>query len=177
MRDLACRMILMSALLAASGNAAFAQSSDDIHSGLTSCAAIAKNSDRLNCYDLLAQRGSSVTSTANVAAPTAVAVTPGSSPAPPVPNAAAQAQDFGLTEVQKPKTEKLQAIDASIASIRLSPNGRTRVALDNGQSWELEDAPDSMMSVGQAVVIKKATLGSYLMVTAAKMSHRVRRLN
>jgi hypothetical protein len=49
------------------------------------------------------------------------------------------------------------------------------VSLEGGAVWELAD-PDPLLTVGETVTITRAALGSYLMHTASKRSHRVRRL-
>ncbi len=43
--------------------------------------------------------------------------------------------------------------------------------------WEYQDDPDPLLSIGDSVTIKHGTLGSFLLLTPAKLSHRVRRIN
>jgi hypothetical protein len=47
--------------------------------------------------------------------------------------------------------------------------------LDSGQTWTVLD-DDGRVSAGDAVTIKKATLGAFLMMTPSHHSYRVRRL-
>jgi hypothetical protein len=49
------------------------------------------------------------------------------------------------------------------------------VALEGGQVWELEEA-DPLLAVGDTVTLRRAALGSFMMGTPAKRSHRARRL-
>jgi hypothetical protein len=49
------------------------------------------------------------------------------------------------------------------------------VTLEGGQLWELDDA-DPLLAVGETVSISRAALGSFLMETSTKRTHRVRRL-
>jgi hypothetical protein len=58
----------------------------------------------------------------------------------------------------------------------MSSNGRPLVRLDNAQAWELDQA-DPLLSVGDKVIIRRATLGSFLLTTPTKRVHRVRRLS
>jgi hypothetical protein len=51
------------------------------------------------------------------------------------------------------------------------------VTLDGGALWELVDDSDPLLAVGDTVTIKRAALGSYLMSTPTKRTHRVRRLD
>jgi hypothetical protein len=48
------------------------------------------------------------------------------------------------------------------------------MALDNDQRWAVEDN-DGRLSVGDAVRIKRAAMGSFLMITASNHTYRVRR--
>ena len=57
-----------------------------------------------------------------------------------------------------------------------SASGRTTVALEGGQLWELDD-PDALLAAGDTVSISRAALGSFMMLTPAKRTHRVRRLH
>ena len=154
--------------------AATAPGSDD----MARCAAIQAPDSRLSCYDALAHRPSDKVPPAAKAAP---------SPAPPVPSAAAvqapatvaaiaaDPQNFGLTAVQQhtadlgPKAET-----AHISIVSSDQSGRTFVVLDSGQTWTVMDS-DGRLNSGDAVTIKRAALGSFLMLTPSNHSYRVRR--
>jgi hypothetical protein len=52
--------------------------------------------------------------------------------------------------------------------------GHATLVLDNGQTWTIMDAA-ARLAVGDLVSIRRAALGSFLMMTPAKHSYRVRR--
>jgi hypothetical protein len=47
---------------------------------------------------------------------------------------------------------------------------------DNGQTWEYEEDGDYLLAIGDSVTIRRASLGSFLLVTPSKLVHRVRRI-
>lgn len=125
---------------------------------LAQCAAIATAGARLACYDALAGR------------PAAGAVPPLPPPDDP--------QNFGVAQVRVNEPPKgPAAIQAHVA--RWIDDGLTHatVVLDNGQTWAFaEAAADASLSPGDAVVIKRALLGSFLLVTPSKHSYHVHRI-
>jgi hypothetical protein len=138
-----------------------------IDGALAHCATIAGRDDRLACYDSLAGRRPDT--------PTPHTQFSKTQPAP-VPTK----EDFGLTVLQTRKTgsppPQIQSIDALVKSIGQSASGRMLITLDNGQSWEL-DSPDVLLAAGSAVSIQRAALGSFLLTTSLKRTHRVRRIH
>ena len=62
-----------------------------------------------------------------------------------------------------------------MVKVNTSQFGGVEVLLDNGQTWALNE-PNEQLGTGDAVTIKRAALGSFLMTTPAKKSFRVRRL-
>jgi hypothetical protein len=181
------------ALLAVIATTATAATSD---ADMMRCAAIPARDARLDCFDALAHQLSS-----KAAAPTAAQVpAPLTAPAPAVSPAAAQApppepavspaapqappaaviagdpKNFGLTAVQQ-HTADLgpKMITANISNLSSNQKGDTFVVLDNGQTWSVAEN-DGWIATGQAVRIKRATLGSYLMLIPSNHSYHVRRL-
>jgi hypothetical protein len=153
---------------------------DLVVTDLSRCAAITDRDDRLACYDALASRNrqSNGTPRGNVTntstpAPTLAPKTAATNP--PTQSSA----DFGLSVAQVHKErgapEAIQSIDGVVTGFGQNSNGRPVVRLDNTQSWELDGA-DPLLAVGDKVTIRRATLGSFLMVTPTKRLHRVRRL-
>jgi hypothetical protein len=162
------------------GSALAEEHPSELRQALNACSTVKDPAERLACFDKLAV-GSAV-----AAAPrTPVAPgTPVSTVAPVAavsPAAQARApespEDFGLSGVQKaPRREQIQAITAEVVVMGHGANGRVQLGLSNGQSWELEDAADALLAVGNSVTIRRASLGSFLMTTPKKVTHRVRRV-
>jgi hypothetical protein len=101
-----------------------------------------------------------------------------------MPAAASTANDFGLSKVQKERADgaassspaEIKSITARVTGFRKGPSGRPRVLFDNGQTWEYEEDGDYLLAIGDSVTIRRASLGSFLLVTPSKLVHRVRRI-
>jgi hypothetical protein len=153
-------------------------SSDD----LAHCARIATRDARLDCYDTLAQRPPDAAPSAPLArsAPAAAAM-PAATPSapPPTPASATPAVDdpknFGLSPVQRhvavagPKEES-----ARIVSLAVNQAGHSTIVLDSGQTWTVFD-DDGWLSSGDQVRIKRATMGSYLLIAPSRHTYKVHR--
>jgi len=104
--------------------------------------------------------------------------TPSIAPAPPVASAAVRSADnsFGLSEAKLHPVAATgpDSIQATVAGISFDQTGHAKVRLDNGQAWAVSET-DADLKRGQPVTIKRAALGSYLLVTADRHSYRVRR--
>ena len=152
-------------------------------SALHACAIIAAASERLSCYDRLS--GRAVQSAAAAAPPPAAPAAPPAavqaSPALAAPPAAAAAaavppkESFGLYAAEHPAPRVASSLQARVVAVGNSASGRMTVSLEGGQLWELDDA-DPLLAVGETVSIHRAALGSFLMQTATKRTHRVHRL-
>lgn len=159
-----------------------------LKSGLARCAAIAGRDDRLACFDALA---------AQTPAPPALAEAsgaPSAAPAPPASAAAALApaappgaaptvqaqiierpEDFGYTPGQRAAPVKeIPSITAKVVGFLRDNTGAIVVKLDNGQAWQLDSA-DPLLSAGDSVTIKHAALGSFMLITPSRRTHKVRR--
>lgn len=185
MNKLTKAVILMPLIAAAAGAVAApvpAPSSEQ----MARCAAIQGRDARLSCYDALAHR---VPDESPAVAATSPAAPPRLPAAPAAPIAAAPTQapttaaavvadpkNFGLTATQThiadlgPKSEA-----AHISILSSDQTGQTFVVLDSGQTWTVMD-PDGWLSTGDAVTIKRANFGSYLMFAPSHHSYRVRRI-
>jgi hypothetical protein len=130
---------------------------------LARCAGIDTADERLACYDALAGR-----------IPPRAPVAPADAQRPPA--APADTKRFGLTKpVPQATPSGPQLIQAQVVKLTESQFGTPDVILDNGQTWELSE-PGAQLKAGDVVTIKRAALGSFLMMTPAKKSYRVRRL-
>lgn len=190
------RLALSTAILAAcAAGGALAEDPN----GLAQCSSISNTAERLACYDRLAGHAPAKappSSPATTAPAAAAAVAPAAAPvsaapaaaapsaATPVPAGAPTASDFGLSKVQKERADgaasnspaEIKSITARVAGFRKGPSGRPRVLFDNGQTWEYEEDGDYLLAVGDSVTIRRASLGSFLLVTPSKLVHRVRRI-
>lgn len=179
------KFVAVSLLLLVSAGALPAPSNAD----MARCAAIDAPDARLSCYDALAHRPAvnnqnnligtapAVNATAAASGASSAAVVPAPAAQPPatVASIAADPKNFGLTAVQT-HTADLgpKSITAHISYVSSDQSGRTFVVLDSGQTWTVMDS-DGFLSNGDAVTIKRAALGSFLMMTPSNHSYRVRR--
>lgn len=139
------------------------------------CARIDDAAARLACYDSIYR------STAAIGAPGAAATTAGVAAAGAANNPQA---DFGLSEAakraldpEKAKVEMPESVTDKVTSVRHKPTGELVVTLANGQVWlQIDSDSRAKVGVGQTVTIKKASLGSYLLVGPDKVATRVRRI-
>jgi hypothetical protein len=87
-------------------------------------------------------------------------------------------QNFGFTQAQvqahtlSPPPPGLQSIQVHITNVLTDRQGNGYVLLDNGQMWTYQ-GDDGRMRPGEPVTIKRASLGSYIMVTQSKRSYHV----
>jgi hypothetical protein len=147
-------------VLVVSGSSQAARSEGTVPaSELARCAALVASDDRLACFDRLAA---------------AVAGAPRESAA----SSQAGAKSFGLpAPVVRSAPEETSVIEGHITRLIDNRAGRALIVLDNGQTWTLTDAIDySRLSSGDAVTIRRAALGSFIMATPSRHSFHVRRL-
>jgi hypothetical protein len=123
------------------------------------CAASAAADERLACYDALAKGKSSGAQAASA------------------DTARSESRDagFGIVRRQLPaKPQGPDMIKAVVAKVSVGRLGTVSVSLDNGQSWTFND-PDALLRSGDAVTIRRAALGSFLMTTPSRHTYRVQR--
>lgn len=139
------------------------------------CASVADDKSRLACYDAAFGR-SDKSSGGAVVTPRLPSLDAA------VPPAQKAVNDFGLTETDRrardQSTEVVpQNISGSVAVIGHRPAGEAVVTLDNGQVWtQIEAGTRLKLTTGDAVTIRKASLGSYMLVTPSGIAVRVRRV-
>jgi hypothetical protein len=162
---------------------------------LARCVDIDEPQARLACYDALAHRPANRTPAAaavkpsaaaaetlpSAAAPAAATAVPVVPAAPTVPAAAAaipsqDPKNFGLNLAQQHMAfAGPTSIDARIEAINSGANGRTFIVLDSGQTWTMEEN-DGWLSKGDAVTIKRAAMGSFILTTHSNHTYYVRRV-
>jgi len=87
--------------------------------------------------------------------------------------------NFGLSLHQLKATpaakgpEQIKSVVSRMTQDRLN---NVDLLLDNGQTWRLIE-PDPRVRPGDAVTIKRAALGSYLLLTPSRRSYRIERTN
>ena len=183
-RRVCAALVLPAAALAAGGD----PSTPVPQSALHACAVIVTDAARLACYDQLSGRtsgdrsapgaaaaASAPTASAPAAATTAAATTAAATTTAAAP--AAPAASFGNYAVEHPTPPQATSLQARVVGLGQSPAGRMTVSLQGGAVWELEDSHDPLLAAGDIVNIRRAALGSFIMDTPAKRTHRVRRLN
>jgi hypothetical protein len=85
-------------------------------------------------------------------------------------------ESFGLYTAEHPTAPAVtQSLDDRVVATGASASGRMTVTLASGALWELDEA-DPLLAVGDVVSIRRAALGSFLMETPTKRTHRARRL-
>ena len=112
-----------------------------------------------------------------------VAIVPATVPAPIAANTVA---GFGLSAEEREQRSRaptaepprqLDEVAAKVTAIKQPRAGRFTVTLDNGQVWQQRETDSSIyLRVGDRITIKKAVLGSYLLVTEGRRSTKVERV-
>jgi len=121
------------------------------------CATITADPERLACYDQLARIG-----------PTAAR-------APATPTPQHDDQSFGMVKPPASTPPEPSRMEAKVLEVATDARGAPVLRLDNGQSWTLDEGP-AVLRVGDAIVIKRAALGSFRMTTPTGRVYQVRRL-
>lgn len=147
---------------------------------LASCAAIAAADARLACYDALAHRPADRIPPAGASKPAVAAAEKAPAATAPVSAAAISAQDpknFGLSLAQQGMAfAGPTSIKARVEAINTGLNGQTYIVLDSGQTWSMGEN-DGWLSKGDAVTIKRAALGAFLLMAPSNHSYHVRRVH
>ncbi|MEP6885789.1 MAG: hypothetical protein ABJC66_13665 [Gammaproteobacteria bacterium] len=163
------------------------------------CAAVVAADARLACYDELARAmarqpvavAPPVRAPTATAMPTATAAATAAEPAPPAspgaapaapaaaaspPSDADRVRDFGFSfDRSHPAPKGPPSIQARIASIAENRTGGAQLVLDNGQAWTFTDN-DGRVSAGDAITIKRASLGSFIMTAPSNHTYHVHRI-
>jgi len=139
---------------------------------LLRCHAIAAGEQKLACYEALALAAQSDATTA--ASGTAAAGSPTPAPAAANPNTE---DNFGLNrrQIEPRAAEGPAAIKSAVSQMTEDRLHNITVVLDNGQTWAFIE-PEPRLRPGDTVTIKRASFGSFLMLTPSRRSYRVERL-
>ena len=142
---------------------------------LLRCHAIAASEQKLACYEALALAAQSEATTA--AEPARQLKSPPS--APTVASAANPntEDNFGLNrrQIEPRAAEGPAAIKSAVSQMTEDRVHNITVVLDNGQTWAFIE-PEPRLRPGDTVTIKRASFGSFLMLTPSRRSYRVERL-
>ena len=155
---------------------------------LTKCRHIEDIAERVACYDGVADSnfptGSSDTGSSDTGSSDIVeTITP---PEITESNEVPDAQSlFGTNDAEAKRIvetslaiEQISEIEAIVTDVRRSSNKKLTVTLDNGQVWRQLDNKPLPLKSGEAVIVRKASLGSYLMEKqSGSRSIRVKRAN
>jgi hypothetical protein len=132
---------------------------------LRSCVAIQRNTERLACFDraIVALRGPDADAADGAPGAESSFGLFAQAPAQPDADAAPRAQ--------------LEALEARVAAISAAADGSALIVLDNDQSWrQISGSATLLLKVGDAVVIRRAALGSFQMSTPNGRSAKVKRV-
>lgn len=171
-------LVLSAGLLAVTAAGAVAAAPN---AELARCAAISAASERLACYDALVCAGIAAADErlACYDALVKLKTAPPQTAPPQATRPETASHDpggFGLAQQHTPAdAQSPQKIDARVAKLSADRHGNVTVILDNGQTWAVSE-PDAVLRLGDAVTIRHAALGSYLLTTAQRRSYRVQRL-
>jgi len=168
-RDFFCVLAFANLAVAA---LASAQCPQDIVAELKACASIGGSTERLACFNHLAERaGPSLISPS--AAPVGAVAPPVSEPSPIV----VPKESFGLHAAEHPAPPKAEpSHTAKIVGLGTTNTGRPTVTLEGEELWQL-DAADPLLAQGDSVIITRGALGSFLLTTPTGRTHRVQRIH
>ena len=173
------RLAAMAVLLAATAaTPAAAQTAAD----LMNCITIARDADRLACYDaavatvspqakaLSEQRAKETARIAAEEAAAAEAAAKAKAEADAAARAAQAKADFGaegvtskkVSERTRPDPDEITKLDATLTEILTNREGKYVFLLDNGQLWRQVSTEAGLnIRPGDAVVLEKSTMGGY----------------
>jgi len=151
---------------------------------LTKCRQIEEITERVVCYDKIVDLQVSMDSSdrAETTLPPETIPPPETTKSNAVPDAQSL---FGTNDAEAKRIvetslaiDQISQIEARITDVRKSASKKLTVTLDNGQIWRQLDDQRMSLKGGETVIIRKASLGSYLMEKqSGSRSIRVKRVN
>lgn len=147
---------------------------------LSSCLAIPDVNARVACYDAIARAEQSVQGeVGEESAPPGTATAVPQATRNPSPRA-----DFGLSaaarEQRRPaEQQQLESLTVRVSSARMIGSGYWRFTMDDGSTWQLAEVLRAFRPPrsGDAAIITRGSLGSYLLEADGQPVIRVKRLN
>ena len=145
---------------------------------LTECRQIEEVAERVVCYDKFVDSHFPTDSSDRVEITAPPEITKS--------NAVPDAQSlFGTNDAEAKRLvetslaiEQISEIEAIVTDVRRSSNKKLTMTLDNGQIWRQLDSQRLPLKSGEAVIVHKASLSSYLMEKqSGSRSIRVKRVN
>lgn len=139
------------------------------------CAAVEADAPRLECFDAIGRslsHGAPSHVTAPVDETAQAAPKPVAAAVAPHPAAATEGpspeRDFGLTAAQMESRDgggedELEQIESAVMEVLSSRSGKHAYRLENGQVWrQIEATTLPQIRAGEAMIIRRASLGSFL---------------
>ncbi len=151
------------------------------------CALVAEEAARLACYDAAFGKPSATTRAATASDARSVQAAVGATAAAVVAPATETVssgphESFGLSEADKrartlQESAKRTNVSSKVTQVSSRPEGQLLLTLEDGQVWaQLERDTRFRARPGDRVTIRKASLGSYLLVGPDRIATRVRRV-
>ena len=179
------RTALTLAIAAALAAVGTARASGGPQEDLAACGAIADPTERLACYDRVAGRPATPAAPAAGApkaapqpvAPAQPSAAPAQAATPPAQvQGAAAAASFGSYQTEHPVvTQVPESLTARVSAMGKTIDGQPTVTLEGGALWLLDEV-DPLLAVGDTITIKRGVFGSFLLETATRRVHHVRRI-
>ena len=150
----------------------YGSTSSDLVRGLSNCAKISNDENRLGCFDKLTKNNVLLPTAMKVKDVVAVKIEPVKS------KQVKQEDDFSKQHLKKPKEDRgPDSITATISKLKKLIRGQWVVYLENGQKWQQMDSGKLKLKVGNSVRLKKGSMGTvYLYKEGSHRNIRVKRL-
>ncbi|QOL26315.1 hypothetical protein LP316_03145 [Thalassotalea sp. LPB0316] len=143
----------------------------DLNSSLQQCAQIASSTERLACYDNLANSSKKADATAKTKVIPAPAIEP---PVKPENNV----DEFGDHHLKKDKKpDELERVQFTVAKVSYSAKKKLKLTFENGQRWHQTDTESLRLQAGDKVeLFKGAWSAVYLKKVGYNRKIRVKRV-